>query len=142
MAKDGPDRSKAARQEAPVGRGEELLPGTVFFDAECSLCQACVAFLRRRDRAGRLRYQPLESDEGRRASEAAKVDPEGPGSLVFVDADGCLKESAAVLHTLGWLGPGWRLLARLGRPVPRRAADAIYRWVAARRRRRSEAATR
>lgn len=123
-------------------QAEELPEGAVFFDSECPLCLACVEFLRRHDRAGRLRFLPLDSDEGRRASEAAGVDPEGPGSLVFVDAVGCLQQSAAVLGTLAWLGGGWRLLAWVGLLVPSWAADAVYRQVAARRRRRSHAAPR
>ncbi|OIR09327.1 hypothetical protein GALL_85600 [mine drainage metagenome] len=128
--------------EYRAGQSAKLPAGAVFYDAECPFCRACVEFLGRRDRAGRLKFLPLDSDQGRCASEAAGVDPEGPGSLVFVDAIGCLKESAAVLGTLAWLGGGWRLLAWLGMLVPPWIADAVYRQIAARRRRRRDAATR
>ena len=142
MAASEPGENTAARKEALDTQGSNLPEGAVFYDAECPLCLASVEFLRRRDRAGRLRFLPLDSDAGRRACEAAELDPDGPSSLVFVDAVGCLKESAAVLGTLAWLGGGWRLLAWLGMLVPPWIADAVYRQIAARRRRRRDAATR
>ena len=37
----------------------------VLFDGDCNLCDGLVGFLARRDRAGRLRFVPIQSDEGR-----------------------------------------------------------------------------
>ncbi len=127
-------RRKQGEDEASGGR-TGLEEGLVLFDAECPMCRACVGFFGRRDRRERLRFVPLETAEGREASARAAVDPRGPGSLVFVDAAGCLKESAAVLGMLSRLGGVWGAMAWAGKGVPRSVADRAYRWVAARRRR-------
>lgn len=133
-------RREKGERESSIGR-TGLEEGLVLFDAECPMCRACVGFFGRRDRRGRLRFVSLETAEGREASARAAVDPRGPGSLVFVDAAGCLKESAAVLGMLSRLGGVWRAMAWAGKGVPKSVADRAYRWVAARRSRWSGAAS-
>lgn len=88
-------------------------------------------FVLARDPDGRaFRFAPLESETFRAAVPAA-VRAGLPDSLVVQTADGrLLTRSSAVLHVMGRLGGGWRVLAVLGRLVPGRLGDAAYDLVA------------
>lgn len=95
-------------------------------------------FLLRRDRAGRIRFAPLQGALAREklgplGGAAAQldtvyvlVDRQPPGERV-------LERSRAVLHALEQLGGGWRWLARAAGLVPRPIADAVYGFIARRR---------
>ncbi len=104
---------------------------TLFYDGGCGLCHRAVRFLLWADREGRcFRFAPL----GGRTFRV--VVPEGerarlPDSLVLRTESGqLLTRSAAVLYMLECLGGAWKVLAVLGRLVPRRLADALYDFVA------------
>lgn len=103
----------------------------LFYDGTCALCHGAVRFLLAHDTEGCLfRFAPLDSAAFRSAcaEEDRRVLPD---SLVLATEDGrLLTRSEAVLHLLERLGGGWRVLARLGRLVPRRLADAAYDAVA------------
>ena len=103
----------------------------LFYDGTCALCHGAVRFVLARDPEGRaFRFAPLDgaafravATDERRASL--------PDSIVLATDDGrLLTRSDAVLHILGRLGRGWRVLARLGRLVPRGLRDAAYDLVA------------
>jgi predicted DCC family thiol-disulfide oxidoreductase YuxK len=104
----------------------------VLFDGVCGLCNRFVDFVLPRDRAGRLRFAPLQSPLGRELLAAAGLDPDALDSVVLVRGGRVYRESAAPLRVLGELGLPWSLLAAaLAIPAPLR--DAVYRFVAARR---------
>jgi predicted DCC family thiol-disulfide oxidoreductase YuxK len=117
----------------------------VLFDAECPLCRRTVRWLIRRDRHARLRFADLGGTEARaiRAALGAAGDP--PDSLIlvadwerrlegpwFLRADGALRVLALL--------PGTRWTAGALRVLPAVWLDAVYRGVAAARRRRGDAA--
>ena len=106
----------------------------VFYDGRCALCHGFVRFLVKRDAAGdRFRFAPLQGPTFRAA--AAGRGP-FPDSVILRSADGrFLVKSAAILHALGRLTPGWRALARLTAVVPGPVRDAVYDLVARLRRR-------
>jgi predicted DCC family thiol-disulfide oxidoreductase YuxK len=120
-----------------VGSAQSRFPDPVLlFDGECGLCQRVVRVLLRLDRAGRLRFAPLQGVEAQSFLRARGLPTESFDTLVFV-TDWAHRETAAFrLRTagvvaalrvcggvaalaatvLGWIPEGWR--------------DAAYRFVA------------
>ena len=108
----------------------------LFYDGGCALCHGAVRFVVRRDR-GRppVRFSPLGGESFARAMEG-RGRLELPDSLVVVtEADELLVRSEAALYLARRAGGPWRALAMLARWVPRLARDAVYDFVARRRRR-------
>ncbi|MCA9728374.1 MAG: thiol-disulfide oxidoreductase DCC family protein [Candidatus Eisenbacteria bacterium] len=114
----------------------------VLFDGVCSLCNRGIDFLIRHDRAGRLRFAPLQSDAARAllatlgtsastsmGREITGADVPPPRSVVYVAEGRVYLRSEAVLRLLADLGRGWRLVRVLG-IVPVSWRDAFYDWVA------------
>jgi len=122
-----PDASAAAGTAAAGGAVAE----TLFYDGGCGLCHRAVRFALWADREGRrFRFAPLGGPTFR-AAVAEEERDRLPDSLVLKTREGALlTRSAAVFHMLDRLGPGFRLLAVLGRLVPRPIADALYDLVA------------
>ena len=104
----------------------------LFYDGRCALCHAAVRFVLAEDRSERaFRFAPLESELFRThvpESERAAL----PDSMVLRTADArLLTRSEAVLEVLARLGGLWRIVALLGRVVPRPFRDALYDGIAA-----------
>lgn len=109
---------------------------TVVFDADCGVCQASVAWARKRDRAGALRFvgnDALPLPAGLTLEETAHT-------VVALEEDGRkLVRAAAVARVLREL-PGYGALAALlTAPGLRRLADFGYDRFAAHRHRISAA---
>ena len=109
---------------------------TILFDEECRFCRSAVAFVRRRDRAGRFRYVPLGSAP---AGELLAGDDCGCDTLHLFDAAGHHDRSTAVLRIAADLGRPWSVLRHL-LLIPRGMRDAVYDFVARHRRRFGRAA--
>lgn len=93
----------------PRGRGA---PGTVFYDGRCAFCHGFVRFVLAEEPAGEgFKFAPLEG---------------GDTIVVLTADDGWLTRSDALFYVLGRLGGFWRLLAGIGRLVPRPLRDAGY----------------
>lgn len=110
----------------------------VFYDGVCGLCDRFVRFLLARDRQARLRFAPLQGELASRELRPRGHDPADLDSIVVIagwqsTAPRVLARSRAVLHAVGTLGPGWRVLAVVARIVPPPIADAIYMAIARRR---------
>ena len=111
----------------PIGPGYRSRGGAVFlFDERCLVCRRFVAFAKRLDRYGHLRFAPLQSlfgDTLRRAhSEFATRD-----STLLVRSDGSiLAYSDAILASLEIFGGHWRRLALLLNRIPRHLRDRAY----------------
>jgi predicted DCC family thiol-disulfide oxidoreductase YuxK len=112
----------------------------LLFDGECGLCMRCVKFLLAIDRAERLCFAPLQGDTAQAFLRARGLATEDFSSAIFVPAWPCrfdlpwLSRTDALLASLATVGGLWRILAWL-RVLPRPWRDAIYLWVARRRRR-------
>ena len=102
-----------------------------FFDGVCNLCSGAVNFLLDRDRAGRLRFAPLQ---GPTFAQLRQAHPELDGVDSFVLWEGARvhTRSTAALRSLMALGGVWRLAAA-GLLIPRFLRDAAYDLVARRR---------
>ena len=117
-------------------RGSTLAIGehpVLFYDARCGVCRRFIRMAVRADRKGLLRIAPLQGPLGEQLREvfpqfakresAVWVHPDAPPSGF----------SDAILSTLDYLGGRWRVLARVGRVVPRFARDWAYRTFARKR---------
>lgn len=107
-------------------------PELLFYDGECGLCHGAVKFALRRDADGsRFRFAPLQGETFARSG----IDRTSlPDSFLIRRADGAvLTRAGAVAHMLRRLGGPWAFLAWLSGAVP--ARDALYDWVARRRKR-------
>lgn len=105
----------------------------VFYDGDCGLCSRFVQVLLRLDRHGRLFLAPLQGETARAMLPPLPAD-ERDWSMVFLDENGCHLRSEAVLRICRRLGGLVGCLAWL-RILPRGLRDAIYGFVARRRRR-------
>lgn len=112
----------------------------LLFDGLCAVCNGAVRFILARDRAGTMRFAPLEGETARgiRARHPAL---EGVDALVLVErapAAGAPERmwigSEAVLQIAEYLGGPWRA-ARVFRLVPRFVRQGAYARFAARRHR-------
>lgn len=99
---------------------------TVFFDEDCGFCRWSADRLRAWDRAGRLRFAPIQGPEGDRL--LGDMDPEARvSSWHLVGRDGRRwSAGAAVAPTLRQL-PGGRPLAAVFALSPA-ATERLYRW--------------
>ena len=105
-------------------------PPILLYDGDCGFCARSVRFvLAREGRDRSLRFATLQGPVGDRA-RAAEPALAGVDSVLWVEGGRVLVRSDAALRALAYLGGGWRLLAALGRAVPRPVRDAVYDWVA------------
>jgi predicted DCC family thiol-disulfide oxidoreductase YuxK len=103
---------------------------TLFYDGHCALCHGLVRFVVAEDRAGALRFAPLQSEAFTRDVPEAKRKGV-PDSVVLLAADGeLLIRSAAVLHVLARLGGIWRIVGAVVHLVPGRLRDPVYDAIA------------
>ena len=104
---------------------------TLAFDGECLLCSRLIRFLAEEDLGKHLDFTTLQGKAGQ--IMAGRM---GGGHLqsLLVEVEGqIVSRSTAVLRLLVALGGHWRLMAMLGRLLPRRWRDRAYDFVAARR---------
>jgi len=107
----------------------------LFYDGECAFCNKQVQMALRWDKHQRLAFAPLQ---GKTAGELQARHPEfrpqpgqGFGSMVTYRPPVPPKlRSEAVLDVLAELGGFWKVLASMGRIIPRGLRDAAYDFVA------------
>jgi len=102
----------------------------LFYDGTCGLCRGAVRFAAKHDREGHLRFAPLGGSTFLRwipVEQRAGL----PDSLVVQTPEGeVLLRSAAVIHLLCRMGPGWRWVGVALRWIPLPLRDGAYRLVA------------
>jgi len=107
----------------------------LFYDGGCGLCQRSVRFVAKRERSGQVHFAPLGGVAFQRLIPGS-MHSGLPDSLLVRTADGALLcRSAALIHLLGRMGPGWRLAGLLLSWLPDGLRDGAYDWVARRRQR-------
>ena len=105
----------------------------VLIDGDCALCVGLVEWLGKRIPKEQLNpenivFVPGESDWGiELLTEAGATSFD---SVVVLNKGLVLQEGDAVLALADILPRRWKVLASLGKVVPRPLRDALYRWVA------------
>ena len=102
----------------------------IVFDAQCVLCSANAQFVLRHDRRGHFRLASMQGEVGAALYRRFGIDPADPESLIVVDGEWLYRDSDAILTIYAGLGWPWRVLAVVGRLVPRILRDPAYRWIA------------
>jgi len=110
-----------------------VLAGIILFDGTCAFCEGAVKFMARRDR-GYFRFGASQTPEARAILEQYGVNRDSARSIILIEDGKVYLRSTASLRIAGHLTAPWRWAAVfLWVPVPIR--DAVYRVVAAVRRR-------
>ena len=105
----------------------------VLIDGDCALCVGLVEWLGKRITAEKLNpahimFVPGESDWGTELLREAQVT--GFDSVVVLNKGQVLQEGDAVLALAEVLPKRWKVIAALGKIVPRPLRNAVYRQVA------------
>lgn len=104
------------------------------FDGLCGFCDAGVQWLIARDRRAVLRFAARGTPAADACLRAAGADPAAqPASVLLVHRGRVLAHSDAAIGIVAALGGPWSLV-RVFRLVPRPLRDAVYGFMAVRRR--------
>lgn len=101
----------------------------LFFDGVCNLCNGLVDFFLRRDRVGRVRFAPLQSEVAKQLLTQHRAPRDSLDTVVLLHEGRIYVKSDAVLHLCRDMRFPWFLLSYLQR-FPRRWRDAVYDWIA------------
>lgn len=115
-------------QPAPVDQA------IILFDGHCALCNGSVRFIMKHDRAGRFRFASAQSAVGSTLAARHGFTGPTPGSMVLLEGDRCFTRTTASLRIARHLDGVWKLFYVLIL-IPRPLRDAVYRVIAANRRR-------
>jgi predicted DCC family thiol-disulfide oxidoreductase YuxK len=110
-------------------RRQQNIAPLILFDGACALCNASVRFVVDHDRAGRFRFQPLQSAQSQSLLIRHHLDPSAIRSVVLIESRHIYLRSSAVLRICRRLDWPLPLLAGLV-AVPAPIRDVIYDWVA------------
>ncbi len=101
----------------------------LIFDGVCNLCNGLVNFILKRDRAGKIKYSPLQSEHARALLREYSLDPEKSDSVVYISGNTYYLKSTAILRLFSDIGRGWRLLYGFI-IIPRFIRDLLYDFMA------------
>ncbi len=104
---------------------------TLVYDGGCDFCVRWVRRVRRWDRAGVVRYLPLQ--DALAPAVAGRCRPELQRAAHLVRPDGAVYAGAAATRELLWYLPGgWILCTVMGIPGVMPLAERLYAWIARR----------
>jgi predicted DCC family thiol-disulfide oxidoreductase YuxK len=101
----------------------------ILFDGVCAWCNASVNWLIKHDKAGRLKFAPLQSPAGQALLKQYNLPADFMDSMVFIENDVAHTYSTANLRTTAYLGWPWKMGAWL-QIVPRFLRDGVYKFIA------------
>ena len=114
------------RRWGSVASNEE--DGLILFDGVCVFCSRWVRFVLRRDRTGRFRFLPIQSERGRALAQALGISPDEPETnAVILDGRAWFKSDAALAVLAELPGWGWTWSARI---APQPVRDWLYDRIA------------
>ena len=102
----------------------------LLYDGECGFCNASVQFVLRHERRHDLLFASQQSETGRNVFDKYHVNIPPPGSIVLLEDNVPYIRSDATLKVMRLMGGPWKILAMLGRLIPRPLRDYAYTWVA------------
>jgi predicted DCC family thiol-disulfide oxidoreductase YuxK len=107
-------------------------PSILLFDGHCSLCNASVDFVLKRDTKKRIRFAAMQSPAGQRVLKHFDYPSTYLDSLILVEKGKVYLGSTAALRVARKLRRGWPLLYPLI-ILPKGIRDTIYQWIGANR---------
>ena len=107
-------------------------PSILLFDGHCSLCNASVDFVLKRDTKKNLRFAAMQSPAGQRVLKHFDYPCTYLDSLILVEKGKVYLGSTAALRVARQLRRGWPLLYPLI-ILPKGFRDSIYQWIGANR---------
>ncbi|KAG2729290.1 hypothetical protein I3843_01G237600 [Carya illinoinensis] len=102
----------------------------MLFDGVCNLCNGGVRFVRENDRNRRIRFEPLQSDAGKKLLRRSGRAPDDISSVVLVEKDRSYIKSEAVLKIMDYIDIPFPQLAFFLQFVPQFIRDIAYDNVA------------
>ncbi|KAL0923855.1 hypothetical protein M5K25_004634 [Dendrobium thyrsiflorum] len=117
-----------------VNTGAEFFQGDtrpiMLFDGVCNLCNGGVRFVRANDRNRKIRYEPLQSEGGRKLLQRSGRSPDDISSVVLVEQDRSYIKSEAVIKIMEYLDIPFPQFASLLKLFPLFLRDFTYDNVA------------
>lgn len=107
-------------------------PSILLFDGYCSLCNASVDFVLKRDANKKLLFAAIQSPAGQRVLKQYGYPSTYLDSLILVEKGKVYLGSTAALRVARQLRRGWPLLYPLI-ILPKGIRDRIYQWIGANR---------
>ncbi|KAG0462973.1 hypothetical protein HPP92_021449 [Vanilla planifolia] len=120
------DRGETTDDEFFQGDARPIL----LFDGVCNMCNGGVRFVTNNDRNRRIRYEPLQSQAGRKLLVRSGRSPDDISSMVLVEKDRSYIKSEALRRIMEYLDLPFPLLAQLLNLVPLFMRDFAYDNVA------------
>lgn len=100
----------------------------LLFDGHCSLCNAAVDFVLKRDTKKKLLLASIQGPAGQRVLKMYQLPPTYLDTLVLVERGKVYLGSTAAIRVARHLGGGWPLFYSLI-IIPKRLRDRIYHWI-------------
>ena len=100
----------------------------LLFDGHCSLCNAAVDFVLKRDAKKKLLFASIQGSEGQRVLKMYQLPPSYLETLVLVEQGQVYLGSTAALRVARLLGGCWPLFYSLI-IIPKGLRDRIYQWI-------------
>jgi predicted DCC family thiol-disulfide oxidoreductase YuxK len=109
--------------------------GILFYDGACGLCTRSVRFFMRADKAGNLRFAPLQGNTAKARLPESLRDRDNLSTVVYLHETGgdhpkIHLRSGAVAHALIDVGGFWAFCGRCLRVVPAGLSDPVYNFIA------------
>ncbi|XP_050286443.1 DCC family protein At1g52590, chloroplastic isoform X3 [Quercus robur] len=102
----------------------------MLFDGVCNLCNGGVKFVRENDRNRSIRFEPLQSEAGKKLLRRSGRAPDDISSVVLVEKDRSYIKSEAVLKIMEYIDLPFPQLALFLQFVPLFIRDFLYDNVA------------
>eukprot|EP00252_Welwitschia_mirabilis_P004275 TRINITY_DN14567_c0_g2_i1.p1 TRINITY_DN14567_c0_g2~~TRINITY_DN14567_c0_g2_i1.p1 ORF type:complete len:169 (-),score=20.48 TRINITY_DN14567_c0_g2_i1:135-641(-) len=102
----------------------------MLFDGACNLCNGGVKFVRNNDTKGKIRYEALQSQAGRKLLVRSGRSPDDISSVVLVEKDRSYIKSEAVLRILSYLDLPYPQISSFLYLFPLLLRDVVYDSIA------------
>ncbi len=103
----------------------------LIYDGTCRVCIVAIDAVEKRDRKKQFDFIDMHSEEGQDLQTKHNINAEK--SAYVIEEDTVREKSDMALYVLENLGWFEKLVARIGRIVPKKAADNVYSFLAKRR---------
>ena len=99
------------------------------FDSDCALCDWGVRFTLRYEKSASIRFVSIQSAAGRSLGLSYGVDPDDPGTFLFIENGSAREKSDAFIALARHLRPPAGFLTAIA-VVPKPWRDRAYDWIA------------